>query len=182
MDILLKNRLNYLFRRNIFSEIDHIKTVIFQQDFYDILSDIVDISLDCRKDDLSFFLLYFPALIHSFFEYCKCTLCRLCTHQKLWKEYSSFFKSLTYIVQSRDQFFINDIQCIFLLCQFCRDRTGFFFQSSLDRTLQCHRMLSACCLYRSRSRLLCIPCNIFLTVTVQSHQGMKCIPCFHHIL
>ena len=42
----------YCLRRNIFSKIDHIKTIIFKKNFHYILSDIMDITFYGSKDDL----------------------------------------------------------------------------------------------------------------------------------
>ena len=37
-------------RRHVSPQIHHLEPIIFQQDLYDVFSDIVDISLDCGQD------------------------------------------------------------------------------------------------------------------------------------
>ncbi len=59
---------------DILSQINHIKTIVFQQHLHDILANIMDVSLDCGQNDLILFSISPPLFASSSFNTAKAIL------------------------------------------------------------------------------------------------------------
>ena len=108
-------------RRNILAQIQHIIAVVFQKHLHNILSDVVNITLNSSQNDLTFLLLLLTTGIQLFLDNPKSALCRLRAHQKLRQEHGPLLKALSHYIQCRNDLAVDDLQGILDFQQFlCR--------------------------------------------------------------
>ena len=151
--------------RYILSEVEHFKTVIFQHDLDNILADIMDIALNCGKDDPS---LHFLGLsLQGLFDHVKGRLGRLRAHQQLRKENGSLLESLSDLIQRRDQFLIDQDKRLFRLKRLSGRRSRAFRHSPLYAFEQSHGTRAA--------RVLCTASACITRAAVSA-----CCPCSAH--
>ena len=108
-DVLSDRRLHNGFRGDVLAQVDHIISVILQHYFYDIFADVMDIALDRGQDDPAFYFLglSLQGLLHHF-EGC---LGSFRAHEELRQEHCSLLKPFANLIQRRDQFPVDQIQC-----------------------------------------------------------------------
>ena len=67
-------------RRHILSKVNHIISVVFEKNFYNVLSDVVYITFDRCDNDRCFFLLCFSVTLHILPDRLEPCLGCFCTH------------------------------------------------------------------------------------------------------
>ena len=107
--MILDRSLYDIFRRHVLAHVYHVKIIILQKDFYDVLADIVDIASYSRDNHCSFWLALFPALFERRPYHFKCSLCGFRAHQQLRQKHLLLFKSFSNDIERRNQFFIDHI-------------------------------------------------------------------------
>ena len=113
--MLLHRRFHDGLRRHIAPQIHHVKTVVFQKDLHNILSDIVNIAFDCGEDHFSLLLLDLTAGLHGIFHDGEGCFRRLRAHQKLRKEHRSCLKAFSHFIESRNHIRVDKIQGVRVL-------------------------------------------------------------------
>ena len=125
----------YCLRRYIFSKIDHIISIVFQKNLNNILSDIVDISLNCCNYNSALLLLVAALCLHKFLYGSKTSLCSLGTHQKLWQKHGSFLEALSYNIKCRHKLCIDDFKRLLFFKHLLCHLIGWFLKTFDDACL-----------------------------------------------
>ena len=75
---MFNGSINNRLTRNIFSEVDDGIAVVFQQNFYNVLADVMNIALDGCQYDFSLAARSLVTLLHGFLDDGERRLCRIC--------------------------------------------------------------------------------------------------------
>ena len=108
LDIIFTDCINDRLIFHVFSEVNHVITVIFKQNLYNIFTDVVNITFDGCNDDFAFADRCGVTLHHMFTNDFKRHLCNGSCHNQLRQEQRSLFKVLADFIQCRNQHFIDN--------------------------------------------------------------------------
>ena len=109
-DVLPEGGFHDGFRRHVLAEVDDVVAVVLEQDLHDVLSDVVDVTLDGREDDAA--LRFLRAAGHGFLHDGEGCLGGFCGHEELREEDGALFKALADDVECRHEVLIDDVERI----------------------------------------------------------------------
>jgi len=178
--ILADGGLDYGLNGYVTSQIDDAIAVILYNSFHDILTDIVNISLYRRNDDLTLGNRSGSLLGHLGADDLKGLLCCACRVDELGQEDFSALKASADHVQCWNEQFIDNIQFRLARRKQIDSQTAcFVLESLLNRTrqrgflsLRSYRLYRCC-------RLTGICCNVCFSVLVSVVQDIECADGVH---
>ena len=99
---------------HILAQIGNSKAVVLQDQFHDILTDIMDVAMYRRNNKCTSLRTFAAIVRHQFLDFFESRLRRFGRHQELWQIDFFLFKILTHDIECRNNFLLDDLQWFFL--------------------------------------------------------------------